>query len=339
MLLFMSNFKLPQGFDIKENDAADFYSNFIALEEQVGRAVIGQKDIVRLVACAMVAGGNALLEGLPGLGKTRMVKSFAKALDLKFSRIQFTPDLMPSDVTGTDVFLKLPDGSSGFKFQRGPIFSNIVLADEINRATPKTQSALLEAMQEATVTVGGMSYNLPIPFFVLATQNPIEMEGTYPLPEAQLDRFMFKLMVTSPQKDELLSILDITTGTTHPEPSKVYDGSRILSMRELALQVPIAAAVSERCAEIVLKTHPEYKDAPDIVKKYVRYGASPRGAQALVSGAKIMALLDKRYNVSFSDLNSLALPVLRHRIALNFDAIADGVDTSQIVNQIIGSEK
>lgn len=313
----------------------DFAECFTIIEKEVAKAIVGQKQIVRQLLTAMVAGGNVLLEGLPGLGKTQMVKAVSQSLGMKFSRIQFTPDLMPSDITGTDIIVKLPDGNSGFKFQKGPIFANLVLADEINRATPKTQSSLLEAMQEKTVTIGGITYKIEEPFFVLATQNPLEMEGTYPLPEAQMDRFMFKLEVDFPAKDELLRIIDITTKPSAEEPSKVFDGLVILELRRIAQEVPIASAVSEYAAELVLKTHPSYPSAPAEVKKYVRYGASPRGAQALISGARILALLDGRYNVSFDDINTLAFPSLRHRLFLNFEAMAEGLSADDILSYVI----
>ena len=307
---------------------------FNALEAEVGKAVIGQKDIVRNVLICMIAGGNVLLEGLPGLGKTQMVKAVAKAVSLQFSRIQFTPDLMPADVTGTDVLERREDGGGTFAFRQGPIFANIVLADEINRATPKTQSALLEAMQEQTVTAGNVTHKLPAPFFVLATQNPLEMEGTYPLPEAQMDRFMCKLNVGAPNLDELLQILELTTGAGGAELNPVADADALLTMRETARSVPVASAVASYAAQMVLRTNPQATDAPDYVKKYVRYGASPRGAQAFLSAAKVRALLDGRYNVAFEDIDALADPVLRHRIFLNFDALADGVSPENVIEQV-----
>jgi len=317
-----------------EQNIHAFAPLFHALEAEIGKAVIGQKQIVRDVLTCMVAGGNVLLEGLPGLGKTQLVKAVAKAVSLSFSRIQFTPDLMPSDVTGTDVLVKLPDGSSAFSFQNGPIFANIVLADEINRATPKTQSALLEAMQERTVTAGTVTHQLPAPFFVLATQNPLEMEGTYPLPEAQMDRFMFKLNVSFPNREELLQILDLTTGAGGAEASPVADATALLTMRETARGVPVAQAVMEYAAGMILRTNPQTADAPEFVRKYVRYGASPRGAQAFLSAARVYALLDGRYNVAFADIDALSDAVLRHRIFLNFEALADGVTPEAVVEQV-----
>ena len=317
-----------------EQNIQAFAPLFRALEAEVGKAVVGQKEIVRDVLTCMVAGGNVLLEGLPGLGKTQLVKAVAKAFSLSFSRIQFTPDLMPSDVTGTDVLERREDGSGAFAFRKGPIFANIVLADEINRATPKTQSALLEAMQEQTVTAGGVTHVLPVPFFVLATQNPLEMEGTYPLPEAQMDRFMCKLNVRFPNQEELLRILELTTGIGGEEPQPVANAEALLIMRETARCVPVSRAVAEYAAGMILRTNPQAADAPDYVRKYVRYGASPRGAQAFLSAAKVYALLDGRYNVAFADIDALANVVLRHRIFLNFDALADGVSPEDVVEQV-----
>jgi len=317
-----------------EQSIQAFAPRFHTLEAEIGKAIIGQKDIVRDVLTCMVAGGNVLLEGLPGLGKTQLVKAVAKATSLSFSRIQFTPDLMPADVTGTDVLVKRADGSSAFAFQKGPIFANIVLADEINRATPKTQSALLEAMQERTVTAGGLTHTLPAPFFVLATQNPLEMEGTYPLPEAQMDRFMFKLNVSFPTRDELLDILDLTTGAGGVEPDQAADAALLLEMRETARRVPVARPVAEYAAGMILRTNPQSDDAPEFVKKYVRYGASPRGAQAFLFAAKVYALLDGRFNAAFADIDALAANVLRHRVFLNFDALADGVTPEAVIEQV-----
>ncbi len=311
-----------------------FRQDFEAIEQEIGKAIIGQKALIRDVLTAMVAGGNVLLEGLPGLGKTQLVKTIGKVLDLQFSRIQFTPDLMPADVTGTSVMIKDGEGMR-MEFRQGPIFSNIVLADEINRATPKTQSALLEAMQEHTVTGGSSTYALPEPFFVLATQNPLESEGTYPLPEAQMDRFLFKLDVGFPNKEELLKIVMMTTTEDQQEPQKVCDGTKLLELRRIAQTVPIAEPVADYMMEVTLKTHPEYEGAPEDVKKYIRYGASPRGAQAIMQAARILALTEGRYNVSYEDVRAAAKPALRHRLFLNFEGIAEGKTVDGIIEALL----
>ena len=281
----------------------------------------------------MIAGGNVLLEGLPGLGKTQLVKTIGKVLDMEFSRIQFTPDLMPSDITGTDIFVK---DQQGFVFQKGPVFANIVLADEINRATPKTQSALLEAMQEKTVTCGKNTYKLPAPFFVLATQNPIESEGTYPLPEAQLDRFMFKLNVAFPTAKELADIVTLTTSGEAREPQKVADSSLFAEIFDVSKQVPVADAVMEYAMTLITKTHPE--NGWEQAQKYILSGASPRAAQAIVTASKIRAVLNGRYNVSFEDVKSVAKPVLCHRILLNFEAMSDGVTAEKLVDMLLNEK-
>ncbi len=311
-----------------------FRRDFEAIEQEIGKAIIGQKTLIRDVLTAMVAGGNVLLEGLPGLGKTQLVKTIGKVLDLQFSRIQFTPDLMPADVTGTSVMIKDGEGMR-MEFRQGPVFSNIVLADEINRATPKTQSALLEAMQEHTVTGGSTTYALPEPFFVLATQNPLESEGTYPLPEAQMDRFLFKLDVGFPNKEELLKIVMMTTTEDQQEPQKVCDGAKLLELRRIAQTVPIAEPVADYMMEVTLKTHPEYEGAPEDVKKYIRYGASPRGAQAVMQAARILALTEGRYNVSYEDVRAAAKPALRHRLFLNFEGIAEGKTVDRIIEALL----
>lgn len=311
-----------------------FRRDFEAIEQEIGKAIIGQKALIRDVLTAMVAGGNVLLEGLPGLGKTQLVKTIGKVLDLQFSRIQFTPDLMPADVTGTSVMIKDGEGMR-MEFRQGPVFSNIVLADEINRATPKTQSALLEAMQEHTVTGGSTTYALPEPFFVLATQNPLESEGTYPLPEAQMDRFLFKLDVGFPNKEELLKIVMMTTTEGQQEPQKVCDGAKLLELRRIAQTVPIAEPVADYMMEVTLKTHPEYEGAPEDVKKYIRYGASPRGAQAIMQAARILALTEGRYNVSYEDVRAAAKPALRHRLFLNFEGIAEGKTVDGIIEALL----
>lgn len=308
-----------------------------AIEAEVARVIVGQREVVRSVIICVLAGRHVLLEGVPGLGKTQLIRTLADVLDLNFSRIQFTPDLMPSDVTGTNVMEDTEDGKKAFRFQKGPIFANLVLADEINRATPKTQSSLLEAMQEKTVTVSGRNYKLEAPFFVLATQNPLEMEGTYPLPEAQLDRFMFKVNVKFPTVDDLVTILDRTTGTDVPQAGKVADGKQIIGMGELALNTPIASHVSRYVAQLIVATHPEDPSAPEMVRNFVRYGASPRGAQALIIGAKINALLDGRYNVSFDDIKAVAPSALRHRLLLNFEGMAEGISTDTIVAELVES--
>lgn len=311
-------------------DAA-YVSQLVAeCEQEIQKGIIGQKEIIRQVILAMLTGGNVLLEGMPGLGKTRLVSTISKVFDLSFKRIQFTPDLMPSDVTGTNIIVKSEQGSS-FSFERGPIFANLILADEINRATPKTQSALLEAMQEHTVTVGNDSHKLEEPFLVLATQNPIENEGTYPLPEAQLDRFMFKILVGFPCKEELKGIVNLTEGSKPPVIEKKMDGESLLAARELVNQIPIADAVMDYLLDIVMETH---ADNP-----YIREGASPRAAQALIRAAKAKAFMDGRYNVSFKDVEEAAYPVLRHRIIVSFDAISQGINEDTIITQILASKK
>ena len=314
---------------------AEFRSTAAAIEEQVGQVIVGQTEVVRAVLMCVIAGGHALLEGVPGLGKTMLIRTLADVLDLRFSRIQFTPDLMPADITGTDVLEESGDGRREFRFQPGPVFANLVLADEINRATPKTQSALLEAMQEHSVTVANRTYRLEEPFFVLATQNPLEMEGTYPLPEAQLDRFLFKIDVGFPSSGELVEILARTTGAVQPRASAVADGTQIVRMGMLARKVPVAGHVSEYVARLVVATHPDSDEAPDMVRRYVRYGSSPRGAQALILGAKINALLDGRYNVAFDDIRAVALPALRHRLLLNFEGQAEGIRTDDVIADLI----
>jgi len=306
-----------------------------AIETEVGRVIVGQKEVVRGVITCVLAGRHALLEGVPGLGKTMLIRSLADALDLKFARIQFTPDLMPADITGTDVLEEDENGHKVKQFQNGPIFANLILADEINRATPKTQSALLEAMAEQSVTVANRTYQLEAPFFVLATQNPLEMEGTYPLPEAQLDRFMFKVNVSYPSMSDLVTVLERTTGIDTPQAQKVADGKEIISMGRLALNTPVASHVNEYVARLIVATHPEDSTAPEKVKTFVRYGASPRGAQALILGAKINALLEGRFNVSFDDISAVALSALRHRLLLNFEGLAEGITTDEIITDLL----
>lgn len=320
---------------IDEKSIKEISENIKRVEEEIGKAIIGQKDIVRQVIIGILCGGNILLEGVPGLGKTQLVKTLSKVMELSFSRIQFTPDLMPVDVSGTNIIKRDDSGNSEFEFQKGPIFSNLVLADEINRATPKTQSALLEAMQEGTVTVGRMTYSLPQPFMVLATQNPIEMEGTYPLPEAQLDRFLFKLNVKFPSFEELKNIVNITVTNNTVDLEKVISGETILKMRKITREVPMASSVQEYALKIVMATHPENEASPEIAKKYIRFGASPRAAQAIISTSKIKALMEGRYNVSFDDIKYVAYPALRHRIFLNYDANSDGIKEDDIIAQIL----
>jgi MoxR-like ATPase len=304
------------------------------IETEVGRFIVGQGQLVRQTLISLLAGSHALLEGVPGLGKTMLVRTMSEALDLGFSRIQFTPDLMPADIVGTNIIVE-EGGERRFRFQQGPIFSNLVLADEINRATPKTQSALLEAMQEHRVTVAKQQYTLSEPFFVLATQNPLEMEGTYPLPEAQLDRFFFKIDVPFPSEEDLVRIMERTTGVEQPTVGKGATGDDVLAMQRLARDVPIASHVMAYAIRVLRGTHPETERVPDIVRSYVRYGASPRGAQAIVLGAKIHALLDGRFNVSYGDVQAVAAPALRHRVILNFEGEAEGISTDSVVRAII----
>ena len=303
-------------------------------EAEIGKGIIGQRDIIRQVMLAVLSDGNVLLEGVPGLGKTELVKTISKVMSTSFSRIQFTPDLMPADVTGTNLIIK-QDGNNVFQFEPGPIFANIVLGDEINRATPKTQSALLEAMQEKTVTVGKTTYELPAPFMVLATQNPIENEGTYPLPEAQLDRFIFKLLVDFPTKDELKQIMNITVTNEKVDITPVVTGEDILSIRQVIRDMPIAEAVMDYAMSIVVATHPENEASPEVTKKYVDVGASPRAAQAIVKTAKARAFMEGRYNVAFEDIKFVAYPALRHRLALNFEAVSDGVNADKVITEIL----
>ncbi|MBR6401234.1 MAG: MoxR family ATPase [Firmicutes bacterium] len=306
---------------------------FERVRQEIGTAIIGQKEITDFVLIGMIAGGNVLLEGLPGLGKTQLVKTIGRVLDMEFSRIQFTPDLMPSDITGTDIFVK---DEQSFVFQKGPVFANIVLADEINRATPKTQSALLEAMQEKTVTVGKNTYKLPSPFFVLATQNPIESEGTYPLPEAQLDRFMFKLNVSFPSAKELAQIVELTTAKAQEPPQKVADSTLFDEIAQTAKLVPVADAVMTYAMELITKTHPE--NGWEQAKKYILSGASPRAAQAIITASRIMAVLNGRYNVSFDDIKAVAKPVLCHRLLLNFEALSDNVSAADLIDKLIAEK-
>ena len=315
----------------------EFVTAFEGLRAEVEKVIVGHREIINHVLVGMFAGGHALLEGVPGLGKTLLIKTLAEGLELSFSRIQFTPDLMPADIIGTNIIVEDAEGRKHFQFQPGPIFAHVVLADEINRATPKTQSALLEGMQESSVTVGGASRPLPAPFFVLATQNPIEMEGTYPLPEAQLDRFLLKLRVRYPAIEELNAIIDRTTHLRPVSVDRVMSGAKVLAYRELIREVPVASHVRDFASGIVMATHPQATDAPEVSRRFVRYGSSPRGAQALILGAKVRALSEGRYNVSVDDLKALAAPALRHRVILNFEGEAEGIDVDNLIAQIIES--
>ena len=320
---------------VTEESIRQFSAQCDNIFKQIRRDVIGQSEVVEGTIIAMIAGGNVLLEGVPGVGKKRLVRTLGRVFDLPFSRIQFTPDLMPADVTGTNIIVKDENGNSNFQFQPGPIFSNIILADEINRATPKTQSALLEAMQEHTVTVMGVSRKMNEPFFVLATQNPVEQDGTYPLPEAQMDRFMFKLIVPNPSLDDLMSIVNLTQKTMAEVSEAACSGEQLLEMRATANQIPVAEEVMRYAMTLCSATHPDSECASQAAKKYVRLGASPRAGQALISAAKVKALMKGRFNVAYSDINELAYPVLRHRMKLNFEAIAERVSPDEIVKQII----
>jgi MoxR-like ATPase len=316
-------------------DTQAFRSTFAAIRKEMQSVIVGHEFLIDHVLIALIANGHVLLEGVPGLGKTLLVKTLAQCLDLKHTRIQFTPDLMPADIIGTNVVLQDADGRRYFEFQRGPIFSQIVLADEINRATPKTQSALLEAMQERTVSVSGAGYVLEEPFLVLATQNPIEMEGTYPLPEAQVDRFLFKLKVESPSLSELVEIMERTSGPSQPVPTMVANGATIRAMQAFAREVPAAEHIKLYAARLVRATHPKDGEAGSMAKRYVRYGSSPRGAQALLVAGKVRALVEGRTNVSVEDLQALALAALRHRVLLNFEGEAEGIDPDEIVRSIV----
>lgn len=324
--------------EVNEKDLLEVGRKIKLCREEIAKGIIGQKDIIDSVLVAIFADGNVLLEGMPGMGKTQLVKTIAKVLNLNFSRIQFTPDLMPADVVGTNIIVKENDNTK-FKFEKGPIFTNLLLADEINRATPKTQSALLEAMGEKTVTVGKKTYEMSKPFMVLATQNPIEQEGTYPLPEAQLDRFLFKLFLEFPSLNELKEIMDLTLTNEAVKINKVLNGDEIVEMRRLIKEVKIADPVKEYALKIVLGTHPELEYSNEIVKNYVEAGASPRAAQGIISAAKVRAVMEGRFNVSFEDIKSLAKPILRHRIILNFESISEGLKTEDIVDKIIDDLK
>jgi MoxR-like ATPase len=326
-----------------EEKAAGFRAAFSELREEVGKVIVGGAggggagEAVDAVLTCVFAGGHCLLEGAPGLGKTMLVRTLSEALDLRFSRIQFTPDLMPADIIGTNVLMRDEEGNQLIRFQKGPIFSQVLLADEINRATPKTQSALLEAMQEQNVTVAGQTYALTPPFIVLATQNPIEMEGTYPLPEAQLDRFFFKLKVEYPGYEDLLSIVERTTSGALPVLEQILAAPEIAEFQDLIRAVPASPAVLDYAVRLVYATHPDREKAIEEVRRFVRYGSSPRGAQSLILAAKVYALLDGRFTIDFDDVRRASLPSLRHRLILSFQGEAEGVDPDSIVRAVVES--
>jgi MoxR-like ATPase len=312
-----------------------FRNSYTALQAEIGKVIVGHAGIVEGTLTSLFAGGHVLLEGVPGLGKTLLVRTLSEVLDLPFNRIQFTPDLMPADILGTNMVMETPEGRRAFEFQHGPIFSNLILADEINRATPKTQSALLEAMQEHQVTAGGELRRLEEPFFVMATQNPIDQEGTYPLPEAQLDRFFFKILVGYPNAEELGEVINRTTAGVRAQVDKVLSRATLIELMSLVRQVPVASHVKDYAVRLVLATHPRTDTAAPIASQYLRFGSSPRGAQTLILAGKVRALAQGRFNVSFDDLESVALPALRHRLILNFEAEAEGVTTDHILAQIL----
>ena len=317
-----------------EEAVKSFRATFEDLQNEISKFIVGQEDIIEDVLIAVISGGHVLLEGVPGLGKTALVTTIAKVLHLNFKRIQFTPDLLPADILGTNLLIER-EGEKTFVFQQGPVFTNILLADEINRATPKTQSALLETMQEKTVTVANTTHRLDLPYFVLATQNPLEMDGTYPLPEAQLDRFFFKLHVKMPEHKHFADILDRTTGIKTVDINAVADGGSVLEMGTTARQVPIADTISDYMIKLVLATHPENKNASKEVKKYLRYGASPRAAQTILMAARIKAILAGRFHVAKEDINAVAVPALRHRLILSFEGQAEGMTTDKIIEDIL----
>jgi len=318
-----------------QQQADEFRARYNAVKDEIGRVIVGHDEIVHGVLTCLMVGGHCLLEGVPGLGKTLLVRTLAEALSMDFNRIQFTPDLMPSDILGTNMVMETPEGKRVFEFQKGPIFTQICLADEINRATPKTQSAMLETMQEGTVTAGGQRFELQKPFLVLATQNPLEQEGTYPLPEAQLDRFFFKLVVGYSNRADLSTIIDRTTRGVVIEPNKVMDGAEILKWKKLIREVILASHVQDYIVRLTLATHPNGPFALPPTNTYLRWGSSPRGAQTLALAAKVRALLEGRYNVSFEDVRRVFLPAMRHRVILNFEAQAEGVEADQVLLEIL----
>ena len=317
-----------------EQEILSFRDTVEKIHREIAKEIVGQQAVVSHLVLAMIAGGNVLLEGVPGLGKTRLVRTLSRVFDLPFSRIQFTPDLMPADITGTNIIEKTESGNA-FRFQPGPLFASIVLADEINRATPKTQSALLEAMQEHAVTVAGVSRPMREPYFVLATQNPVEQEGTYPLPEAQLDRFLLKLLVPFPTLSELDAIVNLTTTGQERQAAKVANGEDILRLRAISQSVPVAQAVQQYALQLILNTHPEIETSPAVSREYLRFGASPRAAQALISAARVRALSEGRFNVAFEDIKALAKSALRHRVALNFEGMAQGRTADDIIEELL----
>jgi len=318
-----------------EKEAGEFRQQYERLRKEVAKALVGQDEIVELVVIAILSGGHVLLEGVPGLGKTLLVRTLSECMHLQFSRIQFTPDLMPADILGTHVLRETADGKREFVFEQGPIFGNLILADEINRATPKTQSAMLQAMQESRVSIGRSHFVLDAPFFVLATQNPIEMEGTYPLPEAQLDRFLFKVRILPPGLEVLEKIFDLTTSSSAPKIDKVMDAADIRRMQALSLDVPIPEHLLRYVAMIIHATHPDAETAVEQVKQFVRFGSSPRGGQAIVLAAKVSALIEGRFNVSEEDIKKVAHPALRHRLILNFEAEAEGITTDEVITGLL----
>jgi MoxR-like ATPase len=324
---------------IKSIDAqysvAEFHTTAQAIIQELKKMMVGQTDLIHDLIVTLLAGGNALLEGVPGLGKTMLIRTLSQSVDCSFNRIQFTSDLMPADIVGTMIITETEGGRRGFRFERGPVFSNLVLADEINRAAPRTQSALLEAMQEQRVTVAGETHPLPQPFFVLATQNPIEMEGTYPLPEAQLDRFLYKIFVPSPSEDDLIEIARRTTGKELPDVKKAADGKMLLAMQAMAREVPVEERVYRYAARVVEATHPQVSHAPDAVRRHLRVGVSPRGIQALIRAGKVEALLDNRKAVAIDDVRKVAYPALRHRLIMNFEAQAEGVPADSILEEVL----